>query len=86
MRWVIMAKSEVRMPQPHAVVCEVTKTNKGYKLNFANDNTASDDKGANESIREMENILNGLIEIESADTKMQTAIARLKEGGSSSYE
>lgn len=50
MRWIIRAKSEVRMPQPYVVVCEVVKTNKGYTLEFAYDNAAFDDKGAYESV------------------------------------
>jgi amino acid adenylation domain-containing protein len=38
-RWVVMAKSEVRMPQPYAVVFEVVKTAdvNGYKLKFGFD-------------------------------------------------
>ena len=78
MRWVIMAKSEVRMPQPYAVVCEVAKTKTGYKLKFAYDETAFDDKGANELICEMNNILNCLIETGSGETKMQNVIIRVK--------
>ncbi|EAW12158.1 nonribosomal peptide synthase SidE [Aspergillus clavatus NRRL 1] len=38
-KWVVMAKSEVTMPQPYAVVFEVVKTAdvNGYKLKFAYD-------------------------------------------------
>ncbi|KAK5998071.1 Nonribosomal peptide synthase sidE [Cladobotryum mycophilum] len=40
-KWVVMAKSQVTMPQPYAIVFEVMKTAdpNGYKLKFAYDNT-----------------------------------------------
>lgn len=60
MQSVIMAKSEVRMPQPYAVVYEVAKTNRGYKIKFAYDNAACDDKSAHESVCEMKKVLSSL--------------------------
>ena len=75
MRWVVMAKSEVRMPQPYAVVCEVVKTIGGYKIKFAYDGRTFDDKGATDSVSELESILRSMTEMKSMETRVQTVVA-----------
>ena len=78
MRWVVMAKSEVKMPQPYAVVCEVMKTNNGYKIKFAYDERAFDEKAAAGSIVELESILRSLTEIKSMETRIRTVVANVE--------
>ena len=53
MSWVVMAKSEVRMPQPYGLVCEVRKTVDGYRIKFTYDRKAFGGEEALEGVREV---------------------------------
>ena len=53
MSWVVMAGSEVRMPQPYGLVCEVRKTVGGYKIKFMFDRTVFTDGEAMAGAKEV---------------------------------
>lgn len=62
MRWVVMAASEVRMPQPYGLVFEVMKMKEGWKFKIGYDARAFDREGAEGVGRELEEIVRGLVE------------------------
>lgn len=63
MRWVVMAKSEVRMPQPYAVVFEIMRTRDGYRVRFGYDAEVFDEEGAKSAVGELERVVRGMIEV-----------------------
>ncbi|KAH8797764.1 hypothetical protein F5884DRAFT_814753 [Xylogone sp. PMI_703] len=66
--WVVMAKSQVTMPQPYAVVFEVVKTAdaRTYKLKFAYDSSMWTKEDAEKETRVVEQILSRIIESRNA--------------------
>ena len=62
MRWVVMAKSEMRMPQPYALVFEVVRMESGWKFKIGYDERAFDKKGAQGVAEELEQIVQSLLE------------------------
>ncbi|PYH88028.1 acetyl-CoA synthetase-like protein [Aspergillus ellipticus CBS 707.79] len=63
-RWVIMAKSEVTMPQPYAVVFEVIKTAdpNAYKLKLGYDRSVWTSEEVKEEARIVERMLSSVVE------------------------
>ena len=53
MGWVVMAGSEVTMPQPYGLVCEVRKTVDGYKIKFTFDRSALTEDEAAGGVRDV---------------------------------
>jgi len=62
MRWLVMAKSEVTMPQPYAVVFEIVKLAVGWKLKLGYDRSVFEKGEAEKVVREIMGIVEGLVE------------------------
>lgn len=63
MRWVVMAKSEVTMPQPYGLVFEIVKLVKGWKLKIGYDTSCYDEDGAREVAEEIKAIVGRMVEV-----------------------
>ena len=62
MRWVVMAKSEVTMPQPYALVFEIVKLVKGWKLKIGYDTSCYDEEGARAVGEEIKAIVGRMVD------------------------
>ena len=79
MRWVVMAKSEVRMPQPYAVVFEIMRTKDGYRVKFGYDAEVFDGEGAKRAVGELERVVGGMIEVGAGiEGTMEELMGRLR--------
>ena len=67
MKWVVMAKSEVRMPQPYALVFEVVKMKEGWKFKIGYDRRTFNGEEAEHVAEELEQIVKGLLEFDSVE-------------------
>ena len=73
-RWVVMAGSEVRMPQPYGVVVEVSRMREGYKIKFGYDGRTFDGASAKSAAADYEGVVRMMIKLEVGTTKMQTLL------------
>ena len=66
---VVMAGSEVRMPQPYGLVCEVRKTVRGYKIKFMFDRRVFTDGEAMAGAKEVTEIAEQMLENKDAGVR-----------------
>lgn len=73
-KWVVMAGSEVKMPQPYGVVVEVSRLREGYKVKFAYDGKVFDEVEAGHAVKELEGIVGALMEVDFEEKKLRALI------------
>ncbi|KAK2783240.1 NRPS [Onygenales sp. PD_12] len=81
LKWIVMAESQVTMPQPYALVMEVAKTaSGGHKLKFAFDDRAWNREAAERELFVMEYMVKRAVEAEMARGGGNLTIRELVEG------
>ena len=68
MRWVVMAKSEVKMPQPYAIVFEIVKMAVGWKFKIGYDPEVFDAEGARDTAEQLRGIIEEFSKMGSGET------------------